>query len=125
LKTGNPPPGQVVGRWVPVEKVSQEEIGPQFPWQLQREDPDAGKPHAGMVVEIAVLDEFSCPRIEAFDARPPMNGSIKLGFELTILCEFPAAPVDRLAVVAPNARPHFQPALPVCPPKNLLDELLG
>lgn len=106
-------------------QVTQEEIRPQLPWQAEGEHPDRGEPHARVIVQIARLDQFMRPVIEAVDAglsvagiRPALS---QTGFD-------PAAVECRgkpLAIGGPDGGAHFQPAFPVAAPEHFLNEFFG
>ena len=53
LKPSHPSPGERVGSRVTVQKVVQKESSTHRPWKLQREYPNARKPHSYVVVKIA------------------------------------------------------------------------
>src|SRR5210317_818493 len=67
VKSAYPAPAQRIRRGVTVQQVTIEEIGAQLPRQLQREYPDARKPHASVVVEIAGALKLVCPGIETIE----------------------------------------------------------
>ncbi len=101
------------------------EIRAQFPWQLQREDPDRGKPHARVVVEIAGLQQLLHPGIEAIDAGLPLDGPpIGTGEPASAFyCSLLAC--KRLAIALPDGGSRFEVALEVSPPEHFLHEFLG
>ena len=104
--------------------MTHEEISTDLPRQLQRKNPNARKPHAGVIVEIAGFNEFVCPRIERRNAGSPLDG---LGDHARTI-GFARQPRERCVEVAPVVRPHewprFQPAFPIRAPENFLNELL-
>ena len=69
VQARHPAPRQGVGGRVGVDEVAQEEVGAELPRQAEREDPDGGEPHAGVVVQVALLHELPRPVVEALDAR--------------------------------------------------------
>ena len=121
LQPGDPAPRQRVRRRVAVEQLPVEQVRPQLPRQPQREDPDAGKPHPRVVVEIAVRREFGDPCVEAIDAG--------VARERAVIGRPPAAglhlqPGKVGAVAGPHRRAHFEPTLPIGSPQHFLEKLL-
>jgi hypothetical protein len=56
--------GERVRGWITVQKATQNDGRTERPGQTQGEDPDARKPHADVVVQIAGLDQLAGPGIE-------------------------------------------------------------
>jgi hypothetical protein len=67
--------------------VAQEEIRAQRPRQFQREDPEAGEPHARGVVQIADVEELARPGIEARQAGAPGGGLFPAGAQVRLLLQ--------------------------------------
>jgi len=72
-----------------------------------------------VIVQIARFDQLLHPGIETGDARTPRNrGFIAIRWGLKASRNTPAMRI-------PNRRALRQPALPITPPENLLDEFIG
>ena len=80
LQARDPTPAQSVRRRIAIQKVTQKKICPQFPWQAQRKNPDRGKPHAGMIVQIPSGAEFFGPRIKTVDTSVSHAGCAPVAF---------------------------------------------
>ena len=99
--------------------MAQKEIRAQFPRQAQRENPNAGKPHARVIVQVAGCDQFRHPGVEAGNAGAPGNG------RRVTLRRCLHGSRDPGAIGIPNRRALRQPALPIAPPEHFLDEFIG
>jgi hypothetical protein len=84
MKSRDPSPRQRIGGRITVEQMPVNEVCAQHPWQLEGKDPDAGEPHAGVIVQITGLCEFFRPGIKAGDAGVPALGSSHFGREAII-----------------------------------------
>lgn len=125
MEPADPAPRQRVRGGVAAQEVPHEEVGAEFPRELQRKDPEAREPHARVIVNVARLGELARPRIERGDPRlarfrrgerfPTGGNRIDLRASL----------VDRREIIVPHRRPCFEPALPVRTPENFADELIG
>jgi hypothetical protein len=102
----------------------EEKIRTKAPGQAQREDPDAGDPHADMVVQPARLLQFRHPGVEADDAGRARDRAFMGVAQAAIGRERRAVARELRAVGVPDAGAQFQPALPVAAPEHFLDELL-
>ena len=117
LQPGNPPPGKRVRSRIAICQMPQEKIRTQLPRQTQRKYPNTGKPHTCVIVEIAGALQFMDPIIKAFYACFAITCSCNavdcLCFEIFKLGQ----------IIVPDRRALLQPALPICPPEYLLNEL--
>ncbi|KDM65757.1 hypothetical protein ACIDI_90c00130 [Acidiphilium sp. JA12-A1] len=121
----HPPPRQRVGGDVAIQQVAEKEIRPEFPGQPQREDPDRGEPHPRMVVQVVPRDDLPRPGIETVDPGPPGAGIVKRAPQPLLGREPVLRPPQPGAIEIVHAGPLLQPALPVGPPADLLDEFRG
>ena len=101
--------------------MAQEEIRPQGPWQAERENPDRGEPHAGVIVQIARCYEFACPVVEAFYSGAARFG---IGQCVSVVKSLPIR-VAPGQIARPDLRAHFQPAFPIGAPQHFLYEFFG
>ena len=124
VQPADPAPAQRVGRRIAVHQVGEEEVRAECPVQLQREDPDAREPHAGMVVEIARLNELASPVIEGCNSRSSLDRLVIGGAQAAIPVEIGERCIARFGVGAPDRRALFEIALEVDPPEHLGDKLV-
>ena len=125
VQPGNPAPAQRVGGRIAVNQMAQEEVCAQFPIEPQGEDPDARKPHARVVVQIAGFHQFTGPMIERLDPGAPFDRFVKGGPQPGVGIKPRKGRVARFAIAAPHAGALFQIAFEVDAPEHLGDELLG
>jgi hypothetical protein len=85
-------------------------------------DPERGPPHPGVVVQVPGGEEFPGETIHhrhAAASRGHLLGPTAHRFRGLLAQELQPVPIGR-----PDLGPQFQPALPIGPPDDLLDELL-
>ena len=91
--------------------------GAQLPWQAQCKNPNAGKPHAGVIMQIIGSHQFLCPCIKTINAGIARNRVVQHTLRYCIGikgCE-----------LVPHAGAMFQPAFPIDAPKHLLHIFLN
>jgi hypothetical protein len=82
-------------------------------------NPNAGKPHARVVMQVAGLNQLLHPGIEAGNAGAPGHGC---GITLRRRLQ---ASRDTRTILRPYCGALRQPALPIAPPEHFLDEFFG
>ena len=99
--------------------MAQKEIRAQIPGQAQRENPNACKPHARVIVQVAGLTQLLHPGVKTGDAGLAGHGrGVTLRRRLHTRS-------DPGAIGIPNRRALRQPALPIAPPEYFFDEFIG
>ena len=125
MQPGDPAPGQGVRGGIAVEQMAKEEVRAELPGQLQREDPHAREPHAGMVVQIPSPGQLPGPGVEHGDAGLARRGGLVAQRQGVVGGRPGEQRPDLFEIVRPHRRVVLQPALPVAAPVHLLNELLG
>ena len=124
VQSAHPAPAQRIRRRVTINEVLEEEIRAQFPIQPQGENPDARKPHAGVVVQVAGFDQFAGPVIERLNTGVATRG-IVVGFPKARIAVYAGQRrVARFEIAGPYAWALFEVAFEVNAPKHFSDELL-
>ena len=90
-----------------------------LPRKAQRKNPDARKPHSGMIVQVIRMAKFLHPGIKTCDSSLTINGS-QIIFIIVLAKHFILL-VKRYKIV-PNRWPVFQPPLPVDAPEHFLNK---
>ncbi len=102
-----------------------EEICAQLPRDFKREDPNASKPHASMIVEVPGLDEFANPMVETVDPCSAINGLFVAASQRCIPLQLPHVVGEVPAIAKPNFGTVLQPAFEVSTPEHFRNELFG
>ena len=104
--------------------MSHKEIRPQRPRQAQSENPDRGKPHPRVIVQIARIGQLPRPMVKAINAGFAPAGCFPILPQPAFGLDAILGRVQIGAVHVPDGGAQFQPAFPIGPPIDLLDKFL-
>ena len=104
--------------------MAEEKVSAQFPWQAQGEYPDRGKPHARVIGEVAFRDKLLGPLVKAVYAGGAGDGSFVTAAQEALARHASDQFVTAQFILVPDIWAMGEPAFPVCPPADFLQELV-
>jgi hypothetical protein len=125
MQSADPAPAQDVACRVAIDEMAIEEVGAELPGQLEGIDPDTREPHSRMIVQVARRSQLPNPGIEAVNTGRAVDRGIVPGLQFGFSVERFDQRLNDAAVIRPDCRMLFQPALEVGAPEDLFYELGG
>ena len=102
--------------------MTQEKIRSNTPWQFEREDPNGGKPHACVVVQISCLNQLQRPAVEIAQTRLPRLGGMNRMAQPCITLRLGQILPQPRRIAVPHLWPLLQPPLEITAPNHLINK---
>jgi len=102
--------------------MAEKEVRAEFPWQFQGEDPDACKPHPGVIVQVSGRHQLLRPMVEACDPGSAGGRGFIVAREYAILVQLLDMAGHTKPVALPDIRAMRQPSFKIAAPEDLLNK---